>query len=103
MAGERVWAMNADERINMNTEAITMERIENAVAASQALFNRIAQLLSEERRLSSQAVHLLEQALMHMKEHAKLLGFLPVMEETLAQLKTTAEQLARNTQDELKA
>lgn len=84
--------------MNMNTEveteAVVLEHIENAVAASQALFTRIAQLLQEERRLSSQAVGLLEQALIHMKEHAKLLGFLPVIQETLTNLKASAEQLA---------
>ena len=75
-------------------ELIQLERIESAVAASQAIFNRIADLLQVERRLASNAVQLLEEALTCMTEHKKLLGFLPVLEETLTNLKAAAEDLA---------
>ena len=83
----------------MEIEATQLDRIESAGAASEAIFHRIAQLLQEERRLSSRAVELLEQALTHMREHAKLLGFLPVLEETLTKLKASAEQLAAVTKE----
>ena len=78
-----------------------VEKLEGAVAACQTIFNRIDQLLREERRLGHQAIELLDSALKCMEDHKRLLVALELVEPIFHRLRDRAAELERSGLDEV--